>query len=137
MKYPQDVTALIGVHDLSNSIEVDSAAHKVWQVIVHEDWDWNSDEYDADISLVVLQSKVDLSDPMNVAIICLPSASDVDYEGTGTVVGWGISEASDDNREHFDSTPNGIELPSVTQTQCEETGNDFHTASSHRTFCAG
>ena len=106
-------------------------------MILHEDWYWNNDEYDADISLVVLQSKVDLSDPMKVAIICLPSARDVDYEGTGTVVGWGISEASEANYEHFDSTPNEIELPSVTQTQCEEAGNDFHTASSDRTFCAG
>ena len=74
---------------------------------------------------------------MKVAIICLPSASGVDYTGIGTVVGWGISEASEANYEHFDSTPNGIELPSVTQTQCEEAVNDFHTASSHRTFCAG
>ena len=85
----------------------------------------------------MLQSKVDLSDPMKVAIVCLPSASDEEYKGTGTVVGWGISEASDDNREHFDSTPNEVELPSVTQTQCEEAGNGFHTASSNRTFCAG
>ena len=135
-KYEQDVTAVIGVHNISDLVEVSSATHKVWQVIIHDSWDYNSDEYDADISLVVLETEVDLSDRFKVGIVCLPPASKKKFMGTGTVVGWGFSEVSEANHEYFDSTPNEVDLSAVTRLQCEKTGYDLIIASSERTFCA-
>lgn len=108
---------------------------KVWEIIIHEDWDYDSEEFDADISLVVLETEV--SRGLSVRIVCLPAASQAEVSGTGSVVGWGVSRRSDANGDPHDSTPNELELPAVPQSQCFEADRNFIIASSNRTFCAG
>ena len=111
--------------------------HKVWNVILHPDWKYNSMKWDADISLVVLATDVDLSDELKVGIICLPPQTKLKVSGSGTVVGWGISERSEARGDYHDSVPNKLRLPAVTQSQCLENDDDFEVALSPRTFCAG
>ena len=128
---------MVGKHNLGEKDESGSSAHKVWDIILNEFWDYNSYDYDADISLVVLQNEIDLSDPSKVGIICLPLLSQSEVTGSGTVVGWGISEKSVEKRQPHDSTPNELKLPAVSQSQCFDTDDRFVIASSNRTFCAG
>ena len=137
IKAPQDVSALVGKHNLRDHDESGSSAHKVWDIVLNKDWDYNAYDYDADISLVVLQYQVDLSDPSRVGVICLPLSSQNEMSGSGTVVGWGISEKSIKKGESHDSTPNELKLPAVAQSQCFDNDDRFVIASSNRTFCAG
>jgi secreted trypsin-like serine protease len=71
-----------------------------------------------------------------VRIVCLPTASQGEVTGDGTVVGFGISGRSIADGERHDSTPNELTLPAVTQAQCKE-DDQLLLMSSNRTFCAG
>lgn len=130
-----DVTAFVGKHNLSFIDEPGSAAHSVQEIILHPDWDIESPEYDADISIVVLSDSVVFS--RNVEPVCLPQPSFDEVVGTGTVVGWGVSEQSEADGEHYDSTPNQLEVPAVSQAHCFLTVKKLLVPSSNRTFCAG
>jgi secreted trypsin-like serine protease len=136
VKLPKDVVAWIGKHNLREENEEGSVAHEVEQLIVHEDWKHEEDDFDADIALLVLVSEVDLTQQNFVRIVCLPTASQGGVTGDGSVVGFGISERSIADGERHDSTPNELTLPAVTQAQCTKDDRLF-LLSSNRTFCAG
>jgi hypothetical protein len=61
VKWPKDVVAWIGKHNLREDNEEGSVAHDVEEVIIHEDWKHYEDDFDADIALLVLQTEVDLA----------------------------------------------------------------------------
>jgi secreted trypsin-like serine protease len=112
-------------------------AHRVNDIIVHEDWDYDSNSFDADVALLLLDEKVDLSRRFIVGIICLPPSCSEAYTGNGTLSGWGVSEWSIANRKSHSTTPNDLKLPAVTNEQCTETDYLFYELVSDRTFCAG
>jgi secreted trypsin-like serine protease len=130
-----EVTAFVGKHNLSVIDEPGSSAHSVQEVILHPDWNSEEIDYDADISIVVLSDPVEFS--ANVEPICLPQPSYDEFEGTGTVVGWGVSEHSEAAGEHYESMPNELEVSAVNQTHCFFTVRKLFMISSARTFCAG
>jgi secreted trypsin-like serine protease len=110
----------------------DIPEHSVHEVIVHHHWKHNDESFDADISLIILSTPVDLSDP-RVGIACLPTASNA-LPGTGTIIGWGITENS---TEYFEPTPSELEIPAVSEAQCFRADPRLSIISSRRTFCAG
>jgi secreted trypsin-like serine protease len=136
VKFPQEVLVMLGKHDLNDDEEEGSVAHAVNDLILHDDWDPTSDDYDADIALVVLGIEVDLNNTI-VAIVCLPPARETEFTGYGIIAGWGISERSIANDEAYDSKPNELQLPAVTRDQCIEASYELDSISSNRTFCAG
>jgi secreted trypsin-like serine protease len=113
-----------------------SVGHDVNDLFVHEDWNSDEDDFDADIALILLETEVDLTQRQFVRIVCLPLLSQTEVTGDGTVVGYGISDRSIADGERHDSTPNELILPAVTQAQCFQNDNLF-LLSSNRTFCAG
>jgi secreted trypsin-like serine protease len=131
----------VGKHNLDREGERGSAAYQVIRLTLHEDWKHETDDFDADIALLTLDTKVDLTNRQTVRIVCLPQSSTSEVTGMGTVVGWGISERSLADREQHDSKPNKLELPAVTKQQCfasnDSTADQLDLASSERTFCAG
>jgi secreted trypsin-like serine protease len=131
----QYITAFVGKYNLSVTDEPGSVAHSVQEIILHPDWNSESVEFDADISIVVLRDPVEFS--RNVEPICLPQQSDVEVVGTGTVVSWDRSEHSEAVGEHYDSTPNELEVPVVSNSHCFLTVKQLFAISSPRTFCAG
>jgi secreted trypsin-like serine protease len=136
VKSAKDVVVWIGKHNLLVENERGSVAHGVGELFLHENWKYDSDDYDADIALLLLKTEVDLTQRQFVRIVCLPAPSQGEVTGDGTVVGFGISERSEADGERHDSTPNELTLPAVSQTQCTE-DNRFHHIYSNRTFCAG
>jgi secreted trypsin-like serine protease len=132
----QEIIALLGKHDLNVIEEEGSLTLDVIDLILHEDWNPSASDFDADISLVVLKTEVNFSNP-RIKIVCLPPASELPVTGIGRVAGWGISERSVADGEYHDSKPNELELPAVTRDQCAEADKDLDVASSDRTFCAG
>jgi secreted trypsin-like serine protease len=121
---------------LSFADEPGSTAHSVQEIILHPDWNSQSRDFDADISIVVLRDPVEFS--RNVEPICLPQPRDEDEVfGTGSVVDWNRSRRSEAAGEKFDSTPNELEIPVVNHSNCVLTANSLVIPSSPRTFCAG
>jgi secreted trypsin-like serine protease len=127
----------VGKHNLRVENEKGSVRHTVWDLILHEDWKYNSDDFDADIALVVLEAAVDLNNRQYARVVCLPSTSLELESKIGTIVGWGVSKRSETNGENHDSTPNELQLPVVPAEICYDADIRFHEISSNRTFCAG
>jgi secreted trypsin-like serine protease len=130
-----EVTAFVGKHNLNVSDEPGSVEHSVQEIVLHHDWDYQSPVFDADISILVLRDPVVIT--RNVEPICLPRPSYDEVVGTGTVVGWGVSEHSEAAGEQHDWTPNELEAPAVSQSHCVFTVRKLFAISSLRTFCAG
>lgn len=120
---------------MSIANEPGSTNHSVWEIFLHPEWNSENTEFDADISIVVLRDHIGFSN--NVQLICLPQPNDIKVDGTGTVVGWGVSEHSEAADEHFDPIPNELELPAVDQSYCFATFPALYDISTSRTFCAG
>jgi secreted trypsin-like serine protease len=103
---------------------------------MHDDYDYNSNNFEGDIALVVLEESVDLK-PMAVGIVCLPPVSSTTILAQGIVVGWGVSEESEANHQPHSSTPKEVQLPVVTDDACFAADVRFRAFKSSRSFCAG
>jgi secreted trypsin-like serine protease len=117
--------------------EEDAKAHRVNDIMLHKDWHFDSNSFDGDLALLLLDEKVDVSRRHIVGIVCLPSSSSSAFIGNGTLSGWGISEWSIANRKVHSITPNDLDLPAVTNKECTDANDRFHDLVSNRTFCAG
>jgi secreted trypsin-like serine protease len=131
----EHTVAIVGKHNFSIYDEERSAKHSIWEVILHPEWKVNTYDFDADISIVVLRDPVMMT--LTVGKICLPEPSEDEVVGTGTIVGWGKSEASEKLRNGPDTIPNELQLPAVDDRTCYESNDNFHDIISDRTFCAG
>ena len=134
-KKASDALFFIGKYNLDSWSEdgyVESGASKL---IVHPDWDINSDRYDSDLAIVVLSKPVVYTN--YIKPICLwssPSTDIRDIEGTeGIVVGWGKTE--DDVLST--SEPKLVKVPIVDDGECLRSNERFSVITSKRTFCAG
>jgi secreted trypsin-like serine protease len=135
--WPKQVVAWVGKHNLMDNQEEYAKAHQVNDIMVHQDWDFDSDSFDGDLALLLLDEKVDLSHRFIVGVVCLPPSSSSPFIGNGTISGWGVSEWSIANRKRHSVTPNDLNLPAVTNDQCIDANVLFHALVSDRTFCAG
>jgi secreted trypsin-like serine protease len=133
----KQVVAWVGKHNLMDDEEEYAKAHRVNDIMVHEDWDFDSDSLDGDLALLLLNEKVDLSRRYIVGVVCLPPSSSSSFIGNGTISGWGVSEWSIANIKGHSMTPNDLNLPAVTKKQCTDANDRFHDLVSDRTFCAG
>jgi secreted trypsin-like serine protease len=137
VKSAKDVVAWFGKHNLQVEDEVGSVVHEVGELFLQKDWKHFEDDYDADIALLLLKTEVDLKQRQFVRIVCLPTPSQSEVIGNGTVVGFGVSKRSEADVKRHDSTPNELILPAVSHARCFEAGNRLHEMSSNQTFCAG
>lgn len=70
-KKPEEVEVVLGKYDLSNNIEAGSLRGDVRQIIVHEDWNFISMSYDADIAILILNEAVRFTE--FITPVCLPT----------------------------------------------------------------
>lgn len=133
---PVDILALVGKLNLDIDDEFGSKPSVVDDIILHPDWDFNHEKYDADISVVVMIELVEFN--RHIQPICLPSASNnTDHypTGTGVIAAWGQSANSGAN--HYDSTLNQLYQPIVSAHYCYTTFPDLAEAAPARAFCGG
>lgn len=128
--------ALLGKYDLKTANEVGAKKALVWDIAIHDDWNFNDLKFDADISIVILSETVELND--GIRLVCLPTSSDEEVASgpadvIGTVVGWGKSE----NSNSLMSTPNELHVPAINSSHCYTTYDKLATISSNRMFCGG
>jgi serine protease 7 len=128
---PIYVTTILGKHDLSVSNEFGSKKLLVNDVLLHPDWNFNAEKFDADISIVVLQREVEFS--AQIQPVCIPQSNNDEVIGLGTVVGWGKSSLLED----YDSIPNKLMVPAVNSSHCYTTFSLLSAVSSNRAFCGG
>jgi secreted trypsin-like serine protease len=136
IKPAQYVTAWIGKFNFSITDEEGSVGHAVYQVIIHDGFDYKEDSSDGDLAIVVLTENVNL-ELVNAGTICLSPATSDQVSGNGIIVGWGVSERSVEERERHSMTPNEVQLPAITLNQCVDADHRFQTLLSNRTFCGG
>lgn len=125
--------ALIGWHNLDNLEETGANETLVWSIVIHPDWNFNSEKYDADISVLVLTDSIEFSS--TIRPVSLPSLSYSEVSGLGTVVGWGKSESS--GQKLYDPIPSKVLIPAVNSSHCYTTFYQLGLASSNRHFCGG
>lgn len=128
---PNFLKALIGRYNLSDNYENGSKFASVQEIIMHPEWNYRDDKYDADIAIVKLCNSVEFSN--QIQTVCLPAATLPKPVGRGVVVGWGKSS----NEAENDDTPNQIEMPAVNASYCYTRFPKLADYSSYRAFCAG
>jgi len=129
----RDITVLLGVHDLSTQHEVGRFPYAVQNIHIHPDWDPQTDTYDADIAVMILETEVTFS--KYIQPICLMDSNSALATNTeGTVVGYGKDE--DPYRDHL-NIPKSINLLIHQNEDCFLKNYDLARFSSKRTFCGG
>lgn len=99
-------------------------------IILHPDWNPQTDKYDADIAALILQNEVPLT--TFIQPICIGSG-DLGFK-KGFITGWGKSE--DETKMH-ENKPKELEIPIWTNEHCFLESYEFVRIASKRTFCAG
>lgn len=132
-KPAQLVLAAIGKHDLNVTSEFGSILSLVWEIVLHPEWNFNEEKFDADIAVVVLFTPIEFN--RQIQPVCLPKASFDEVVGTGFVVGWGRSENTGYNRH--ESTPSQLKIPAINSSHCYTTFYILGSFSSNRAFCGG
>lgn len=139
---------MIGKFDLNQVDEVGTVNASVRDIRIHPDWNPESENFDADIAIVVLNLPVSRT----FKGARLPPYSWNEISGSGTVVrfwnnltcisfydywtfkvAWGKSIEG----ESFDPQPNKLFVPIVNGTHCFLNAHDLVKIASPRTFCGG
>lgn len=129
-KKASDVQFYIGKHNLISWNEEGYVQSGASKMLIHPDWDINSDSYDADIAIVVLIKTVQYTN--YIKSICLLNRASANFND-GVVAGWGKSEAN----AVITSEPKVIRLPVVSESICLRSHPAMNTITSNRTFCVG
>lgn len=121
----------MGKYDLSVTNEYGSKSVLVNDIKLHPDWNFNNQRFDADISIVVLQKKIQFT--QQIQPICVPMENFDEVKGVGKVVGWGKS----DILGKHDMIPKELDVPAVNSSHCYTTFTYLSAVSSNRAFCGG
>lgn len=106
----------------------------VTQFLIHPDWNFNDDRYDADIALAVLARTISFTKYVKPICLWTSSTSYEDLVGLkGTVAGWGRTEFKAVSTDR----PNWVELEVVSEATCLRSNRVMIELTSERTFCAG
>lgn len=106
----------------------------VRDVFIHPDWDYRTQDYDADIAVAVLQRTIVFNKFVKPICLWTGSSSFDDLIGSkGVVAGWGV----DENKVVTTARPKWAKIPVVTTESCLRSHSSFRTLTSERTFCAG
>lgn len=130
----EDSTFYLGKHNLESLFEPNIVVAGVTDLIVHPNWNFNDDHFDADIAIAVLLNHVPFSKFIRPICIWTETSSYEDMIGhNGVVTGWGKTE--------FDAistgAPRWTDLPVVSLVTCLQSNKAFNDLTSDRTFCAG
>ena len=126
------VYSLLGIYDLSRSDETGVVRAEISSIKIHSDWNSQKETYDADIAILRLVNDITFTNYIQPA--CLPPSNLNAFEIDGTVVGYGLS---DDTQEDHEKRPKFVKISSITQEDCLIGRDVVARISSKRMFCAG
>ena len=128
---PIYVLATMGKYDLTVRNEYGSKSVLVNDIILHPYWNFNDVRFDSDISIVVLQKRIEFT--QQIQPVCIPQENYDEVTGIGTVVGWGKSDTS----EGHNTIPNQLIIPALNSSHCYTTFSLLSAVSSNSAFCGG
>lgn len=103
----------------------------VSKIHVHHDWDLYSENFDADIAILVLSQVITFN--FYIQPICLPDDDVTTDDVEGRIVGWGYAE----NGKMQEIPRENVTKTCISPTHCFLAMNSIATISSLRTFSAG
>ena len=118
---------------MNQQSEVGRVVRDVQEIHIHPDWDVSSDQYDADIAVLVLRKEVTFGSSIQ-PISLMVSNSNMATILKSVVVGYGKSE--DDTKIH-ENIPKILEIPIHKNEFCFLKNHNLALFSSERTFCGG
>lgn len=121
---------LFGAHDTS-TFEVGTYEFEVSHIIVHPDWNPTTDDFDADIAILVTISAIDFTRSKYIRPICIQPSLNL-ANVIGVSAGWGVNENGTKTSE-----PTEVRMPVVDGYQCFAKNPSLARISSNRIFCAG
>lgn len=127
---PADIIVKLGKYDLSVRNERGSAIKYADDIIIHPKWNPEAQNYDADIAVILLDSKVEFT--TKIWPICLWNEDESLQAIRGTVAGWGKSELG----SAYEDKPREIDLVLWSNADCFLNSSRFALISSTNTFCA-
>lgn len=130
---PKHINAIFGAHDLTSDDEIGRYELTPKRIIIHEDWNANSSQYDADLALLRFK-KESITFNLFVQPICLWKSETQLSATMGTVAGWGESE---DKTKRYENLPRRFDPPIHSHRKCMAGHPKIAGMSSERTFCAG
>lgn len=121
---------------MNNHYEAEKIVLSPKRIIIHDEWNPQTQQYDADISLLEFEKgKILFSDSSDfISPICLWGSETEPAAKEGVVVGWGKSE---DATKFHETIPTMIKAKIQTNEECFLTQRPLLDLSSFRTFCAG
>lgn len=122
---------ILGAYNLGGN-EEGVVKESVFEIRVHPDWNANSDRYDADIAILILNRSVSFTNYIQPA--CIPDDNAIVEGLLGSIVGWGGTENSKNAHVEY---PLKAETYALNATYCYTTDPDVGHFSSQRTFCGG
>lgn len=129
--YHSQVVALIGAHDIDDPYEIERVAKTLSDVIVHEEWNPLAERYDADIAILILETKVQFT--TYIQPVCLGSSETPLLVEDAIVAGWGKSN----DKRNFEPIPKYIKIRIQNNEDCFLAESELAKISSKRTLCAG
>jgi hypothetical protein len=112
---------------MDNFREKGSSIHNVMKIIIHEEWNPDAQNYDADIALLRIKKPIQFNE--YVKPICIFKPNDVTGSiSNGWLVGYG------DSANIF---PRKLELPILETNACLRIESGYRSKISPRMFCAG
>lgn len=100
---------------------------------IHPDWNTETEAYDADIAVLMLENSVIFTRYIQPACLIDPNSPPASVE-IGVVAGFGKSE---DTSKVHENIPKELEMPIYENSDCFLKNYIFARLSSHRTFCGG
>lgn len=136
-KSPENIEVLLGSHNLSNPYESDRKVKKVKEIIIHNDYEPNSNlRYTGDIAVITLYEKVTFTDYILPVCIFDHEENQFDYKNhkSGIITGWGKTLSS---RNKFSNVPNEITVPITDDGSCYRHDPRLAGIAWDKSFCAG
>lgn len=130
---PSMFVALLGVYNLNNSIEIGRTPYAIQSVNIHPEWSSHSENFDADIAVLVLETEVTYNKYILPSCVAFSGSNEAAIT-KGIVVGFGQSE---DTTKVHETIPKVLEMPIHSNDDCFFKFHALLKLSSKRTFCGG
>lgn len=132
-KRTQDIKIRLGAHNLHDNFENGIISLSPSNIIVHEDWNPQIENVNADIAMIFVEDPITFS--RNIKPICILDPSiNFDLLSEGWAVGWGQSE---DKTKKYEAFPRKLKVHILSNEDCFLKDPRQAKISSKQTFCAG
>ena len=131
-KQPEDITVLLGAHNLAANNEVGRTTLGVESIHTHNNWNPMVERFDADIAVLILNEEVEFNHYIQPACMAKVGINIKDFT-EGVIVGFGKTE----NSVAHSDVPRKADTPIKKSIDCYHEFPRLVNIASYRTACGG